>query len=739
VSFKLNLAPSQFTINDGWAVFVTELDGNVIPPSEKGLYFFDTRLISGWAVYANGHTWDLRTSSLLNHYAARFFLSNKAFSARSGLVAPATIGLEVNRYLAKGMHEDFDLVNYGKGTVQFNLEIAILSDFVDLLDVKLGGIVRRGVIKSTWSEEKQQLHTSYLSVAKDGHSKFHREFTLKLSPHRTQAVYANGRMIFEIILEPQQVWHTCLLYTFADGERCLKPPADCLTSSEGTEQPTRLSSWRSKMPYLRTDNEEFLRQFDQAVRDAMALRLPVPDCNLFFPAAGIPWFATVFGRDSLIASMQFLIIDPDFARGTLKILGSKQGRVREDFHDEQPGRILHELRYGEPSRLKSSLFTPYFGTADATILYLIALHATWMATGDFGLLERHRNTAELCLEWIDRYGDRDGDGFQEYQTNSPSGYENLGWKDSPDAVLHPDGTPVKGPKALCELQGYVYDAWLRMADIYNTIGNPSRAKDLRRKADVLSDQFDREFWDEELDCYVYALDGDKKKVLTLASNVGHCLWSGIVPPNRAKRVVNRLMKPDMSSGWGIRTRSALHRAFNPYSYHNGSVWPHDNSLIAVGFRRYGFIDEALTLVHDVCDAASHFQLNQLPEFYAGVHRNTVTRSNLIKDTYRVKPIERLHVHTSDFPVQCSQASVPQAWAAGSTLSFLQTLLGIEPDAPRGQIYLDPHLPSWLPEVTLENLRLGKRKFSIRFRRVEHETVFDVFGDSPEVKRGACPR
>jgi glycogen debranching enzyme len=741
VSFKFALSSQRVTINNEWTILITEPDGNIVSPSENGLYLFDTRLISGWAAYANGQTWDLRTSTMLSHYAARYFLSNRAFSTQNRLVKPATVGLVISRYLAGGMHEDLDITNYSIDRVRFQLEIAIISDFDDLLDVKLGGIGKRGLIRSAWSEEKQQLRTSYASIAKVGQDTFRREFRLKLNRHSTQAVYANGRIIFEIDLPPGEVWHACLLYAFADGDRCLKPPADCLTFLAKTEEAKRLAKWRSKMPYIGTENEEFRQQVDQALSDTMALRLPSPDfdANLFFPAAGIPWFATIFGRDSLIASTQLLLIDPNFARGTLEILGSKQGRTQDDFHDEQPGRILHELRFGELSRLKSSLFTPYFGTADATILYLITLHATWMATGDSGLLERHLDTAEHCLEWIDTYGDLDGDGFQEYQTNSPRGYENLGWKDSADAVLYPDGTPVKGPKALCELQGYVYDAWLRMADIYSTIGNSRRAEDLRQKARALSRQFDAQFWDEEFGCYAYALDGDKRKVLTLASNVGHCLWSGIVPDDRAERVVKRLMKPDMCSGWGIRTCSAQHPAFNPYSYHNGSVWPHDNSLIAIGFRRYGFVDEALRIIHDVCDAATHFQLNQLPEFYAGVHRGAVTQSNLMKGTYYVEPIERVYANTSDCPVQCSQASVPQAWAAGATFSFLQTLLGIEPDAPRGRIYLDPHLPPWLRAVKIEGLRLGKAKFAIQFRRAEHKTSFDVSGDRVEVRHGSLDK
>jgi glycogen debranching enzyme len=278
----------------------------------------------------------------------------------------------------------------------------------------------------------------------------------------------------------------------------------------------------------------------------------------------------------------------------------------------------------------------------------------------------------------------------------------MGWKDSGDAVMYPDGALVRGPKALCELQGYVYDAWLRMAQIYDALGERRRAGILRNKAKELFKQFNERFWDEGTGFYAYALDGDKNKVLSVASNAGQCLWSGIVAPERAALVVKRLMRRDMWSGWGIRTLSSDHPSFNPYNYQTGAVWPHDNSLIAMGMRRYGFFAEAAALARDICDAASHFQLNQLPELYAGLQREPMS-----------------------FPVQYLGANVPQAWAAGSSFMLLQAMLGLRQDAPRGKLYLDPALPAWLPELTLLDLRLGKRRFDIRFRRDGDETEFEV--------------
>jgi glycogen debranching enzyme len=433
------------------------------------------------------------------------------------------------------------------------------------------------------------------------------------------------------------------------------------------------------------------------------------DHMVFLPAAGLPWFVAPFGRDSLIVSLQNILVYPEFARGTLEVLGSLQAKEEDNYRDAEPGKILHEMRYGELAHFKLVPHTPYYGTADATPLYLIALHAAWRALGDRALLERHLETAEGCLAWIDEYGDRDGDGFQEYQTRSPVGYENMGWKDSGDCVVYPDGSLVKGPKALCELQGYVYNAWVRMAEVFDALGKPDRAGALRAKAAALFERFNEVFWDEELGFYAYALDGEKNKVLSVASNAGHCLWSGIVPPERARQVVDRLMAPDMWTGWSIRTLSAENPAFNPYNYQTGSVWPHDNAIIALGFKYYGFGAEAARIAHDISVAAGHFKLNQLPELYTAFEREE-----------------------TNFPVQYIGANVPQAWAAGSAFMLTQALLGFLPDAPRNKLYIDPWLPYWLPDLAVHDLRLGKHKLDIRFWREGEETQFEVLKGDPKL-------
>ncbi len=584
MTVKVQVGPPQIAIHQGQTVLISEEDGQINWPSDKGLYFLDTRIVSSWRIYANGEPWELLNGGATSYYASRIYLTNRSFLTEDGPLPPRTLGLTLSRSIGGGMHEDLDVINHGMKPVTFQLEIAVRCDFADVFEVKAGRIVRRGRIATEWSPARQHLRVTYRN------GDFTRAVIISPSRSSSKAVYANGRLSFEVALEPGQPWHCCLLYALADGDRHHASPPHCIGHSHKLRHAETLADWLKNVVKIRTSNEEFYRLFRQALEDMAALRLPMAgtDHMVFLPAAGLPWFVAPFGRDSLIVSLQNTLVYPEFAHGTLEVLGSLQATEQDDYRDAEPGKILHEIRYGELAHFKLIPHTPYYGTADATPLYLIALHAAWRAIGDRALLERHLETAEGCLSWIDEYGDRDSDGFQEYQTRSPVGYENMGWKDSGNSVVYPDGSLVKGPKALCELQGYVYAAWVRMAEIFDALGRPERAQELRAKARSLFERFDEAFWDEELGFYAYALDGDKKKVLTVASNAGHCLWSGIVPPERAKRVVERLMAPDMWTGWGIRTLSANNPAFNPYNYQTGSVWPHDNAIIALGFKFYGF-------------------------------------------------------------------------------------------------------------------------------------------------------
>ncbi|HEX4709602.1 glycogen debranching N-terminal domain-containing protein [Phenylobacterium sp.] len=698
---EITVGPPRLAINQGHSFLLTDEDGQIAARTDKGLYDLDTRLISSWRIYANGVPWRLLNSANIAYYASRVFLLNQEIPSEGGGIPAGSLALTLSRTIGRGLHEDLDLVNHGADPVQFNLEIAIRSDFADLFEVKRGRIVRRGRIQSEWVPRARRLDTRYVN------GDFRRSLSIEIRRAGSRPVYANGRISFDIALDPGEAWHACLIYEFTGQPG--RAPESCVEGVHDSHLASRLDAWEAGVVKLQTGNEEFYRYYQQAVADMAALRLPFAgtDHMQFVPAAGVPWFVCLFGRDSLIVSLQNAMIYPDFARGALDVLGRYQADKRDDWRDAEPGKIMHELRTGELAHFKLIPHTPYYGTADATPLYLIVLHTAWRSTGDHGLLERYLPVAERCLTWIDRYGDRDKDGFQEYQTRSDAGYENQGWKDSGEALVYPDGSLVKGPKALCELQGYVYDAWLRMADIYDALGRRAKAGRLRRKAAELFERFNDVFWDEASGFYAFALDGEKAKVMSVASNPGHCLWSGIVPPDRAGRVVKRLMAPDMWTGWGIRTLSSDHPAYNPNSYQNGSVWPHDNGLIALGFRRYGFVEEAALVARGISGAAAYFQQHQLPELYAGLSRSPTT-----------------------FPVQYLGANTPQAWAAGSCFSLLQMLLGFQPDAPNGVLYLDPALPDWMPDLIVRDVRIDEMSFDLRFWRDGGATLWEVLKGDP---------
>jgi glycogen debranching enzyme len=695
---EIKVGPPQLIVHQGYTFMVSEPDGQILPGGPKGLYFLDTRLISSWAMFADGVQWKLLNGGALAASAAQVYCTNPPILTAAGDIPENTLGLIFGRYIDGGMHEDLDITNYGSRSVCFNLEIAIRSDFADLFEVKDKKVTRRGEIRSDWSAAAQALTTTYQ------HEDFSRSMKVMASGQHSAMSYANGRLSFYIEIQPGASWHTCLLYTFANGDSRSTAPKQCVRDYMSSEAVRAQKLWQLSVLKVETNNDAFATAFAQAIDDMSALRLPIQgtDHMQFVPAAGLPWFVALFGRDSLIISLQCAIVHPEFALGALVVLARWQATERDDYRDAEPGKIHHELRRGELAHFKLIPHTPYYGTADATPLYLITLHSAWMCTGDRTLLTKHLDTAERCLDWIDRHGDRDGDGFQEYQTRSPVGYENQSWKDSGDAVMNVDGSPVKGTKALCELQGYVYDAWLRMAQIYEALDKADRAVRLRRKAGTLFQNFNETFWNETEGFYAYALDGEKRPVLSIASNPGQCLWSGIVPPDRARRVADRLMKSDMWSGWGIRTLSADHTSFNPFNYQTGAVWPHDNGFIAQGMKRYGFHDETCRIAEAITRAAGYFAMAQMPELYAGTQRDG-----------------------RNFPVQYLGANVPQGWAAGSIFSLLQAMLGFQPDAPNKMLYVDPALPDWMPKLTVRDLRVGSLTFDIRFARKGEETEFEV--------------
>jgi glycogen debranching enzyme len=686
----VKVGPLIITINQGSTFMVTTPDGEIMPDAELGLFVRDTRLISSYRLFIQGQSWTLATSAAVSYYGARYVFVSPSVRAVQGSISERQLELKLERTVCGGVHEDFDISNYSTREASFHFELAIASDFADLFEVKAHEIVRRGAIDTVWDTEKSELASNYHNQG------FLRGVIYQLHCAQTKPHFANGRILFDITLPPGGTWHACgHIIPVLDGVK-LPPQYGCHKAvAAGDTEADRLQRlWHETTTKVITSNHNVQRGFDQGVYDLGALRLYEQDVSdeLWIPAAGVPWFVTVFGRDSLVGSLQTMLVNCWFACGSLKRLSALQATERDDWRDAQPGKILHEIRSGELAHFKLVPHIPYYGTADATLLFLILLSEAFRWTGDEGILREHRDAALRCLEWIDRDGDLDGDGFQEYKTFSPQGYHNMGWKDAVDAVVYPDGSQVAQPIATCELQGYAYDAKLRMARVFEFLGESATARQLQEDADALKRRFNEAFWMEDEGFYAYALDPKKDLVRSIASNAGHLLWSGIVDSSeRASRVTQRLLAPDMFSGWGIRTLSKDNPAYNPHSYQLGSVWPHDNALIAAGAKRYGLWREANEIARSIFDASAAFQSCRLPELFAGLDRTP-----------------------GSFPVQYIGANIPQAWAAGSVFMLLQTILGLSANAPEKAVHFHPMLPEWLADITLSNLRFGKNSVSVRF-------------------------
>jgi len=451
-------------------------------------------------------------------------------------------------------------------------------------------------------------------------------------------------------------------------------------------------NWAESSARVVSGEESFNWTASQALADLKALSIYWDDRRII--SAGVPWYGAPFGRDALITGFQALLVNAEIARDALFFLAAHQGKRNDDFREEEPGKILHEIRRGELARTGEVPHSPYYATVDSTPLFIILFREYLQWTDDRATAEQLLPAAEAALRWIEEYGDKDGDGFVEYQRKTERGLRNQGWKDSWDGVPHKDGTPAEPPIALVEVQGYCIDARRRMARLYRQLGRREDAARCSSAALKLARKLDDAFWMEEAGCYALALDGRKQQVQSVASNAGHLLFSRVVPEARAKRVARTLMSPESFSGWGIRTLARGQRAYNPLSYHDGTVWPHDNSIAAMGFSNYGMQGLAVQVLNGIYDACKQFRHSRLPELFCGLSRG---EGDLVVS----------------YPVSCS----PQAWASGSLFLLLRACLGLYPDAPRRMLKIvNPQLPRWMTELTLQNLRIGQTRLTLHFTR-----------------------
>jgi glycogen debranching enzyme len=463
------------------------------------------------------------------------------------------------------------------------------------------------------------------------------------------------------------------------------------------------AAWHASCTSIHSDNELFDGLIETSVRDLRALIMPAPGGQI--TSAGIPWYVAAFGRDALVSAGEAMLLGSDLSLDALRVLARLQATEDDPWRDAEPGKILHELRVGELAGAGIIPHTPYYGTADATPLFLIRAADYYKWTADLQTLSSLRPALDAALRWIDDYGDQDGDGFVEYERRSPGGLQNQGWKDSHDSVVHSDGSLAEGPIALVEVQGYVYMAKLTIADVYEALGASEEAEQLRLQATTLRIRFNEAFWNASEGTFALALDGHKRQVASVTSNPGHCLYCGIVDEGKAPSVIERLMARDMFCGWGVRTLSSDCPAFNPMSYHNGSVWPHDNAIIAAGMKRYGRDEEVMKIASALFDVSTGARDFRLPELYCGFDRS-----------------ERASVVA--YPVAC----IPQAWAAGAPLLMLQAMLGISADAPARALRIErPMLPEWLGRIRLDGLRVGDASVTLAFERDGPVTGFSLLG------------
>src|SRR5215213_3356360 len=675
-SVSLREGAGIVTLVEGPAFAISGSSGDMEAGFPHGLFYRDTRFLSELCLRVSGDWPELLATTTNDPFSAAFVARDLP---RSGLADSALLVVR-NRYVGRGMREDITVRNYGLEPAFCALELTVDVDFADLFEVKEGRVRKRG--DRTVDVGPQRLTWTY---RRDGFSRAaHLDFSVP--PHLSQT-----RAQYEIIVPPGGEWSTCLQLTPVIDDEDVIPRHLCGRPVERSTPSTRLEHWRHNLPRIQTDHDGFAALLDRSSEDLAALRLFDPE----FPdrtvvAAGAPWFMTLFGRDSLITSWMAMLVDSDLALGTLQTLARYQGTDVNPVTEEEPGRILHEMRFGESAELALGGGRIYYGSVDATALFVMLLGEVRRWGNRKEEVDALLPAADLALAWIEHFGDRDGDGYVEYQRATEHGLLNQGWKDSHDSTRFASGQLATPPVAPCEVQGYVYAALQARAHFADEAGDEDHASRLRERARDLKARFNRDFWLEERGWLAMGLDHDKQPLDALTSNMGHCLWTGILDEDKAARVGQLLASDTLFSGWGVRTLADSMVGYNPISYHNGSVWPHDNAICVAGLMRYGLVEAAHRVMRGVVDAAAWFG-NRLPELFAGLPR----------DQFPV-PVR--------YPTSCS----PQAWAAASPLLMLRAMLHFDPDTRNARVHLAPDLPGWLGDVSVYRVPLmdGELSFEV---------------------------
>jgi glycogen debranching enzyme len=669
------LGTDAIAILEGRTFMYSDSVGDVPGGSIGGLVHADTRFLSRWVLTINGTRFLALRSGLVDHYSAAFFLTNDQMPG----MMPNTVGVRRERFVGHGLHERIDLESFSSQPLRVELRLSVGNDFADLFEIKSRVRDRGEEITRDHAADGSRLTFRYQ------HDSFEAETSVRVS---TPADRIEGDdLVWQLELRPGGRWQCELVVPLKLGPAELQPVhAGFGEAAESADDP--VSKWRNEAPRFESDSGDLQAVVQQSARDLVALRMEAEQdgVRVIVAAAGLPWFLSLFGRDTLITGYQTVSFGPTFARGALIALAHLQGKERNDFRDEEPGKILHELRMGELTRLGIKPHNPYYGTADATILWLILLAEYWRWSGDSELVVALRDNIRAALDWIDEYGDRDGDGYVEYQTRSPQGLGNQCWRDSWAGVQFADASIPVLPIATCEIQGYVYDAKRSIAELADgPLEAPELARRLRTEAEDLRRRFNEDFWiDERGGYFAIGLDGDKRKIDSLTSNQGHLLWSGIVSPDRAAILARQLLSDSLFSGWGVRTLSTADAGYNPIGYHLGTVWPHDTAIAVHGLTRYGFRREANRLIVALLDAAAASG-HRLPEAFSGYPRSFAS-----------------------FPIPYPTACSPQAWATGAPLLLVRSLLGLS--ARDGELTLDPDIPEEIGRIRI----LGLRAFGTRW-------------------------